>query len=150
MCVKLIHIIRTSKYVEFHKVSMETYFCPLHASKIMSTFNLIISICDLVTSKCKIIMGFSKYINIGHIDALSKFEFFFFLHGSLYFSCFLFENESISPNVLSMILLIVHSFVRFLKYYCQNNIGLHHANQNDFCIDSFSNFSRQFFSTTSG
>ena len=27
-----------------------------------------------------------------------------------------------------MILLIVHSFVRFLKYYCQDNIGLHHAN----------------------
>ena len=37
-------------------------------------------------------------------------------------------NESISTNILSTILTIVRSFVRFLKLYCWDKSGLHHAN----------------------
>ena len=49
-----------------------------------------------------------------------------------------FENESISSNVLSTVLLIVRSFVRVLTLYCWDKSCQHYANKYNFCIDSVS------------
>ena len=64
---------------------------------------------------------FSKCVNIGHINTLSKKKLNQILYGLLYFSCLKilktiinFENESTSSNILSTIWFIVRSLLRVI------------------------------------
>ena len=77
---------------------------------------------------------FSNCVNIGYSNELGKKSKIKFCKARC-FSCLKtsktiinFENESISLNVLSTIILFVRSVVKVLKRYCLDKNGLYHAN----------------------
>ena len=101
---------------------------------------------DLLERTLKNIQLFSKCVNISHINTLCKKSKIKFSIGRLLYclknseTIINFENQLIPSNILSTILLILCSFVKVLKRYCQDTSGLYHSNLNNFCIDSVSVF----------